>query len=310
MARALQAGQDASRGPSLRGRYYVYNDGRGWVVSKYPRKRKRAQSADQQATIDWFKQLAVYAKLTEAGIQNLLRAAVVNRPYYMRDLLYILLSGQGPTIITVDGERYGSVPRRIQASEILDNLSDTQGALLYRGQDYWVAVPPGAAGQYLRYNGLNNLPSWQDVSVPYVPLTCRAYRTTTQALPAGSTTAIQFQSSAIADFAGWVIGSPTLMTVPAGATKARLTFNVQLSIAADNTGLFALVFKAGAAIAAGFGARAGGNFTNAGIGSVALYAATPWLAVSPGDTFDFRVQTAAGDTSGAEASTWFQMEVA
>ena len=44
----------------------------------------------------------------------------------------------------------------------LDLIGSTQGAILYRGENGWVALPPGTAGQILCSGGAGANPSWQD----------------------------------------------------------------------------------------------------------------------------------------------------
>ena len=45
-------------------------------------------------------------------------------------------------------------------SALLDNISSTQGAILYRNATDWVALAPGSAGQIFQTNGSSADPSW------------------------------------------------------------------------------------------------------------------------------------------------------
>jgi hypothetical protein len=45
-------------------------------------------------------------------------------------------------------------------TQILDFLSSTQGAVLYRGASAWAGLAPGTSGQYLTTNGAAANPSW------------------------------------------------------------------------------------------------------------------------------------------------------
>ena len=45
-------------------------------------------------------------------------------------------------------------------SSLLDTISSTQGAILYRGASNWAALGAGAAGQSLKSNGAGANPSW------------------------------------------------------------------------------------------------------------------------------------------------------
>ncbi len=54
---------------------------------------------------------------------------------------------------------------------LLDGISTTQGALLYRNASDWVALNPGTNGQFLETLGAAMNPQWADVStVDYVVL--------------------------------------------------------------------------------------------------------------------------------------------
>jgi hypothetical protein len=48
-------------------------------------------------------------------------------------------------------------------SSTLDNISSTQGSILYRGASYWVALAPGTSGQFLQTNGGGANPAWAAV---------------------------------------------------------------------------------------------------------------------------------------------------
>jgi hypothetical protein len=52
----------------------------------------------------------------------------------------------------------------LSASQILDWLSATQGAVIYRGASGWAALAPGTAGQVLQTNGASANPTWATVS--------------------------------------------------------------------------------------------------------------------------------------------------
>jgi hypothetical protein len=51
-------------------------------------------------------------------------------------------------------------PTDLSISQILDWLSSTQGAVLYRGSAGWQALAPGAAGQFLKSNGAGADPAF------------------------------------------------------------------------------------------------------------------------------------------------------
>jgi len=93
----------------------------------------------------------------------------------------IRLSATGATIGTspiwtdankqiADGRVLGNVsgstgvPVGVTLSALLDKISNTRGAVLYRGASGWTALGAGAAGQVLTSGGAGADPSWQDTS--------------------------------------------------------------------------------------------------------------------------------------------------
>lgn len=49
----------------------------------------------------------------------------------------------------------------VNANSLLDTISSTQGAILYRGSSAWAALAAGTSGQYLKTNGSGANPSWE-----------------------------------------------------------------------------------------------------------------------------------------------------
>lgn len=53
-------------------------------------------------------------------------------------------------------------------SAILDNIGNARGDVLYRGATQWLALAPGAAGNYLSTNGAGADPSWIAGTLPVI----------------------------------------------------------------------------------------------------------------------------------------------
>lgn len=49
----------------------------------------------------------------------------------------------------------------VEVSKALDIISPEPGAILYRGPDWWEALPPGNPGQILVVDA-DGFPEWQD----------------------------------------------------------------------------------------------------------------------------------------------------
>lgn len=54
----------------------------------------------------------------------------------------------------------GDITLDADVQEILDQISTTQGSVLYRGATDWAALAPGAVGEFLKTNGVGANPSW------------------------------------------------------------------------------------------------------------------------------------------------------
>lgn len=59
-----------------------------------------------------------------------------------------------------DGDLASSPTITAKVQEILDQLSSTEGSVLYRGAAGWAALAPGAAGRLLQTNGPGADPTW------------------------------------------------------------------------------------------------------------------------------------------------------
>lgn len=101
--------------------------------------------------------------------------------------------------------------------EILDAISSTHGAILYRGASDWVVLAPGTAGKVLTTNGASSDPTWETVSggggssiAHCAPLP----RATSASSTGQATKGIQFDVDIDFD----IYGVRTHMTAKSGAT--------------------------------------------------------------------------------------------
>jgi hypothetical protein len=72
---------------------------------------------------------------------------------------YQLQAGSGISI-TPDGKLTSNPTISAEAQAILNQISSTHGAVLFRGATNWQALAPGTSGHFLRTNGANADPSW------------------------------------------------------------------------------------------------------------------------------------------------------
>lgn len=96
------------------------------------------------------KQIDIQGAITETQFNELL-------VQYLLD--HQLQEGSGIQI-TPSGNLSDSPTIAADAQEILDQISTTQGSIIYRNASDWVALAPGTAGYLLETNGAGADPAW------------------------------------------------------------------------------------------------------------------------------------------------------
>lgn len=90
-------------------------------------------------------------------------------PWLPRDILVAAMYGTLVTVVTRDGRTFGGA--RLVAADIqalLNQITDTPGAILVRGEDSWIGLGPGTATQVLTAFGSGLIPQWADNVQPNV----------------------------------------------------------------------------------------------------------------------------------------------
>lgn len=96
------------------------------------------------------KQIDIEESVGEARALEIVKTFLTEHP---------LQAGSGIDL-TPDGDLNNSPTISAKAQEILDQVTTTQGAILFRGASSWEALPPGTATQYLKSGGPSADPSW------------------------------------------------------------------------------------------------------------------------------------------------------
>lgn len=155
-------GKRGQIGPSLRGLIYQYERDGLWVTSKWPKKRGKVATTRQKQAQQAFKDCTLAMKMTAAPIQLFHRVAANGTPMLPRDTLMAALYGNGPTIPFYDGKVIKPMRNKVLSSTVLDALGWDPGTILFRGEEYWEALPPGGDGQFLAYDADTKKPLWVD----------------------------------------------------------------------------------------------------------------------------------------------------
>lgn len=123
-----------------------------------------------------------------------------------------LAAGASGQVLSTNG---ASAPTWIGPSDFLDNITTTQGSLLYRNATSWVNLGPGTAGQVLQTGGASANPSWlNQSSIAAGSATTATSATTSTNLAGGGAGFVPYQS-----------GSGATSFVSAGTSGQVLTSN-------------------------------------------------------------------------------------
>jgi len=108
-----------------------------------------------------FRQAQLATKHMAPGQQKAAYELAQHSQLLPRDLQVQSLYGRGLTVYCTNGLRFYSVASRNDMSIVLDALGVEPGSMLYRGTDWWMAIPPGLPGYVLTApDDLNDPPLW------------------------------------------------------------------------------------------------------------------------------------------------------
>jgi len=152
-----------------RGQYYLRHTKWGMILSKWPAKRTK-----RYTPANFYKQTEFGIAASEATNPDpgLYDAAVVSAKgsgMVPRDFLVASAYGTHTDFTFEDGSiwvRYRDVT--VNAQLVLDQVTDTVGAMMYRAPQGWVEIMPGSNGQFL--NVTDSVPTWRTVGAPGAPV--------------------------------------------------------------------------------------------------------------------------------------------
>lgn len=131
------------------------------IVQAWPKRRGRPRNpvtVEQNLRFSEANKLAKYAPSDD---QWMAIEVAKDGPLYPRDLLMSAMFGRLFETLTVDGRRMVSMAVIQDISSDLDLIgSGVQGAVLFRGQELWQGVGPGAVGDVLTSAGAGGNPFW------------------------------------------------------------------------------------------------------------------------------------------------------
>lgn len=299
-----------ARGRSFRGRFYDYMRNGSFQAAGWPPKRPGPLSEAQQDTVRLFKAANQAFKLQDAELTATLMKATAGTPYLPRDFAFIMWYGRFRTLTLADGTALRSMATRVNISDLLDNIDWTPGTMLYRGTDLWLPIAPGAAGDVLRYQNPATVPVWGPPTTIAAPSSCIVRRTTDGTVDSTATKICTWQSTARDDYGGWSAGAPTLVTIPSGVTRARLSCMASFATPTGTFG-FDMHFLLNGALASSNGVpRTIVEPVSGGFSSTRQSMSSAWINATPGDDWELEITATGSPSWGFLTTTWMAVEVA
>lgn len=193
------------------------------VVHRRTPAKKKKLSPKQKAAIENFRHLSNVAKyVCHMDYQAALDMSA-NTQYLWRDLIYMMASGRLFRFSMPDGTEFYSLAARTSTSDLLDVLSPTPGTMMWRGQNFWEAIPPGAEGQVLTNQGPNTPPAWLNPAGGGGNLATTLSWDSTEATSNVWPRYAQFETIHFQDWACFNPAIPDTFNLPGPATRFRVT---------------------------------------------------------------------------------------
>ena len=132
---------------------------------------------------------------TATTATNLANGALGSVPYQSASgSTTFLVAGTAGQVLSTNG---AAAPTWIGPSAFLDNITTTQGSLIYRNASGWVNLGPGTSGQVLQTGGAGANPSWlNQSSIAAGSATTATTATTSTNLAGGGAGYVPYQSGA------------------------------------------------------------------------------------------------------------------
>lgn len=128
---------------------------RGW-----PKKRGKKLHPTTIDQNEWFRQAQWATKFMPAEMYWKVAQAVQGSPLLPRDILTMMMAGRLLAFTGPDGTTIWSRQVLSDVSDALDAITNSPGAMLIRGEDGWIALMPGAAGDVLKIPDEGGAPAW------------------------------------------------------------------------------------------------------------------------------------------------------
>ena len=249
-------------------------------VRAWPRRRGKPKSTAQAETQSTFAEYQRAWRYIAPQFAKQLTEAVSGTPLYPRDILTSMLANRFCQFQMPDGRILYPVTTRNQVSEALDAISQTEGFILVRGEQFWEARPyvPGLEDGAL-----------VQITSPFSWTTAGTY-------------AVPFDEAVYDSALLWDASQPTRLTIPAGVSSIQLFAMMQTATGGGQ--FLGQVRKNGSLYPNVVPGLPQADTDTAGTDSVNLAGAP--IPVEEGDYFELMLYMAGG---GSVGTAWFSAKV-
>lgn len=157
--------------PSFRGRVYFYIKDGQEIAAAWPKKRGRIRNPKTADQVEWFRQAQMACKYWPANIYAEIVRATKGTPFMPRDVMTMIMATRLAALDTPDGRTIYPMVARQDISQSLDVLAQVPGSMLYRNEDWWLAIEaPSEPGLVLTWQDIAGGPQWLPTSGTTGPL--------------------------------------------------------------------------------------------------------------------------------------------
>lgn len=295
--------------PTARGLFYVRDTKWGPVAQAWPKKRGKAKEGGRLWAEQQFRAAAAMSANPSALDLGTAIEMVKGTTYVPRDFLMSCAYGLGYTLVNPDGTVWKT---RHDMSDnpqyLLDNVSDTVGAMLFRDTYGWVGLGPSSNGYILTMD--EGVPSWKlpaQSTFPGATVTTLK-RTSNQAALFASQWTPTWQAPDVDENNVWDAGNPTRLYIPSDIERLRLSLNLTINVSSTaDTWRFDCVDDAAADT---FFGNPKGYMSKSGASSIDLQFTVvgPWCAVPATEYVVARVRSVGARTVTIMAGSSITLE--
>lgn len=131
------------------------------VATSWPRHARRKKTIEEQDSVDAFDAAELLIHRTDGRILKQIREDVKGTQWLWRDLLMTFMYGTFFLLHDEKGRAIYPMSISTEVSQALDAVTQTPGAMLYRGPNGWVIITPGTVNnQVLKWNLTLQKPFW------------------------------------------------------------------------------------------------------------------------------------------------------